>query len=649
MSLSSTWAEVSRLSSLVDPEHTPLRSKEISVDIIREALAARNVRSSDCKPSLINGEPHERVTTAILACKLGSLLTQCEALTEGAAFCRLGLGVLHSEIAMCAGDECREGAADVLRCHVNATEPVLEAASCAGASHAELERNEEALQTLERAAQAAEAAEADQPAENTSSWPDAWAWLASAQRPGGDASRAAATQVFFYLAQVHGNMRQRHESARYCALTLNRQLDAVPPDVRWARNCLGLSAYYANERRFGDAAQCIAAALAAARATAARGEGQDEDALDVAADCYVSRAGLAETLLSAACQDAAQPERGDGDSNHVVPVQFAVGNGDAVDDGWDMPPKTWAAAAKLYNAAAASLSAAFNRYVIDGFVTEHVGCIVQAAKVSRAMARWLNEHWTSIAAATRLVDARLGEQASRHRMVAALHARAVARARPLLGKLNSVHFSDLSVALWELHAAASREAAEAYACAAAASRQGGSRDAADSFTRRERRRWRDAARSSRALAEHLVVDGGGAPASSSASQSEAPTTIPSPMVSSSILVKDSQRIQSCAETRSAASAAVAAARAHHRCAEATERCADASSRLRQVYAHERCALELFKAACYGEDGVDGDVDDSLTEEQKERATTLFREEMNLAKEMAELLPMKVAQLKKRLD
>ncbi|GHP09476.1 hypothetical protein PPROV_000821100 [Pycnococcus provasolii] len=362
MSLSSTWAEVSRLSSLVDPEHTPLRSKEISVDIIREALAARNVRSSDCKPSLINGEPHERVTTAILACKLGSLLTQCEALTEGAAFCRLGLGVLHSEIAMCAGDECREGAADVLRCHVNATEPALEAASCAGASHAELERNEEALQTLERAAQAAEAAEADQPAENTS-----------------------------------------------------------------------------------------------------------------------------------------------------------------------------------------------------------------------------------------------------------------------------------------------REAAEAYACAAAASRQGGSRDAADSFTRRERRRWRDAARSSRALAEHLVVDGGGAPASSSASQSEAPTTIPSPMVSSSILVKDSQRIQSCAETRSAASAAVAAARAHHRCAEATERCADASSRQRQVYAHERCALELFKAACYGEDGVDGDVDDSLTEEQKERATTLFREEMNLAKEMAELLPMKVAQLKKRLD
>ena len=52
-SLSCTWAEVSRLSSLVDPEHTPLRSKEISVDIIREALAARNVRSSDCKPSLI--------------------------------------------------------------------------------------------------------------------------------------------------------------------------------------------------------------------------------------------------------------------------------------------------------------------------------------------------------------------------------------------------------------------------------------------------------------------------------------------------------------------------------------------------------------------------------------------------------------------
>lgn len=627
------WPQVSALCLTVDPESRPFASKEKASDLLRAYLKAHGVPSADVPASEVSADsPWERCAIAWVACKLGALLTHCEALTEGAAFCRLGTAVLHSEESLCAGDEARPGAADVVHANVCAAAPALEGVGCAGASDAELERFDNALARLERAAGAIDVAEdkSRDGGDGGRPWPVAWAWLEPEQRPGGDASRAAGTQVFFYLAQVCGHAGRRHDSARYCAITLQRQLAAEPPDVRWARNCLGLSAYYANAGRFGDAAHCVAAALAAARANAARDSADAEEALDAAADCLISRAGLAGRMLTVASTDA--DDSGDDAAANAPSVRFAIGSlgvGDASDDGWDVPPSTWTAAAKLHNAAAAALSAAFNRYVLDGFVTEHVGCVVEAAKASRAMAGWLNAYWKEASAASRLMDERLGSDVCRHRAVALLHSRGAARARPLLGKLDGAHFHDLSVALWQIHADCSRDAAEAFAAASKAALACGLEQDAAAFTRRERRRWRDAAKSSRAVAEE-VVGRGSSPVSDS--------------VASSVLVLDQSKLQACAEARAAASAVVSAARAHHRCAEAIERevrlgcsAADLAKRAPQAYAHERCALELFKAAHSAAD-VEAPAD------ANPRSVELFAEEMHLAKEMAELLPQKLASL-----
>ena len=215
------WPQVSALCLTVDPESRPFASKEKASDLLRAYLKAHGVPSADVPASEVSADsPWERCAIAWVACKLGALLTHCEALTEGAAFCRLGTAVLHSEESLCAGDEARPGAADVVHANVCAAAPALEGVGCAGASDAELERFDSALARLDRAAGAIDVAEdkSRDGGDGGRPWPVAWAWLEPEQRPGGDASRAAGTQVFFYLAQVCGHAGRRHDSARYCAI-----------------------------------------------------------------------------------------------------------------------------------------------------------------------------------------------------------------------------------------------------------------------------------------------------------------------------------------------------------------------------------------------------------------------------------------------
>lgn len=75
------------------------------------------------------------------------------------------------------------------------------------------------------------------------------------------------TMTLFYLAQVYGAMRRPGLSARCCHLTLARQCggDATLSRKEWIEAGFGLAKYYASNRRFAAAAECLAACDAVAK------------------------------------------------------------------------------------------------------------------------------------------------------------------------------------------------------------------------------------------------------------------------------------------------------------------------------------------------------------------------------------------------
>lgn len=75
------------------------------------------------------------------------------------------------------------------------------------------------------------------------------------------------TMTLFYMAQVYGAMRRPGLSARCCHLTLARQCgeDATLSRKEWIEAAFGLAKYYASNRRFAAAAECLAACDAVAK------------------------------------------------------------------------------------------------------------------------------------------------------------------------------------------------------------------------------------------------------------------------------------------------------------------------------------------------------------------------------------------------
>ncbi|OQR91533.1 hypothetical protein ACHHYP_04597 [Achlya hypogyna] len=91
----------------------------------------------------------------------------------------------------------------------------------------------------------------------------ALAFLATAEALGCDEGPVH-THTLFFLAQVHGHLGDAAASARYCQLTLRRQLEAAGPlddglPGDWVANCLGLAAFYTTTRQLAQALECVTA------------------------------------------------------------------------------------------------------------------------------------------------------------------------------------------------------------------------------------------------------------------------------------------------------------------------------------------------------------------------------------------------------
>jgi len=66
------------------------------------------------------------------------------------------------------------------------------------------------------------------------------------------------THTLYYLAQAHAKVGSNAESARYCRMTLSRQLDSHKYEpVDWAMNAATLSQYYIAESEFPCARHCL--------------------------------------------------------------------------------------------------------------------------------------------------------------------------------------------------------------------------------------------------------------------------------------------------------------------------------------------------------------------------------------------------------
>ncbi|KAM4896870.1 KIF-binding protein isoform 2-T2 [Sylvia borin] len=71
----------------------------------------------------------------------------------------------------------------------------------------------------------------------------------------------AYTHTLYYLAQVYQHLGMTEEAAHYCHTTLKRQLDYCGYyPVEWARNAATLSQYYLSKECFMEARHCLAAA-----------------------------------------------------------------------------------------------------------------------------------------------------------------------------------------------------------------------------------------------------------------------------------------------------------------------------------------------------------------------------------------------------
>ncbi|CAF1277879.1 unnamed protein product [Rotaria sp. Silwood1] len=72
------------------------------------------------------------------------------------------------------------------------------------------------------------------------------------------------THTFFYLAQIYGKLNDKDQSANYCRLTLERQLEMFHKYTKkhfdpldWATNCATLSQYYMTNHDYATARYCL--------------------------------------------------------------------------------------------------------------------------------------------------------------------------------------------------------------------------------------------------------------------------------------------------------------------------------------------------------------------------------------------------------
>ena len=202
------------------------------------------------------------------------------------------------------------------------------------------------------------------------------------------------TLTMFYLAQVYGHVGDSEQSAQCCIVTLQRQLTAGDCDRQeWSNNCMHLSTYFVNNGEYGRARHCL---QAAARMLPTHAQEPAHANLNIAwGQLYLAR------LVHGAKEFREKVLRGEDptelDASPETPTSVVepepVSTGEALfpDSGADpvekLPPVAdFDSARTLFKRAMQKLEIAKQYYVLDGYVTKHVGIVTDQSALYRQLA-----------------------------------------------------------------------------------------------------------------------------------------------------------------------------------------------------------------------------------------------------------------------
>ncbi|KXZ47726.1 hypothetical protein GPECTOR_33g608 [Gonium pectorale] len=206
-----------------------------------------------------------------------------------------------------------------------------------------------------------------------------------------DAVQEQYTRTLYYLAQVYGHMKVADRSALYCAATLYRQLASGKYELdTWVNNCLQLGGYYAKVHAYGLAMYCHAAAQAVVDRDTAAGRSLGED---VAANVKLATARLHAMRLSAS---HSMHIEGKDLEVHYPDVSYfpdylrfpglQLAAPDSFPWGREALAKDFDGARELFNTAMPYFKDALSYYQLDGFVTDHVGILMDMSNMYRCLA-----------------------------------------------------------------------------------------------------------------------------------------------------------------------------------------------------------------------------------------------------------------------
>ncbi|GLI71316.1 hypothetical protein VaNZ11_016475, partial [Volvox africanus] len=242
-----------------------------------------------------------------------------------------------------------------------------------------------------------------------------------------EAVQSQYTKTLYYLAQVYGHMKSSDRSALYCAATLYRQLASGKYDLDdWVNNCLQLGGYYAKVHAYGLAMYCHAAAQAVVDRDTAAGAVLGDD---ISANLQLATARVYNMRLAASHSKYVEGRELE---MHYPDVSYfpdylrfsglSIPSPDFFPWGLEALAADFAAARELLNTGMPYFKAALSYYQLDGWVTDHVGIVMDMSNMYRCLAGF---------------EADPARAAAMHRCRAQL-------LEPLSGALNPDHYPGLS-------------------------------------------------------------------------------------------------------------------------------------------------------------------------------------------------------------
>eukprot|EP00741_Cyanophora_paradoxa_P010731 tig00020538_g10373.t1 len=201
------------------------------------------------------------------------------------------------------------------------------------------------------------------------------------------------TMSYYYLAQVAANLKKPKASAKYCAITLKRQLESGSFDHQdWALNCVNLSAYHRAVGHFGTAERCLHAAASIKNDT----DGEYGGRLALGwGKLHVDRLKAAYEKRKAAVEEA---------SNTGIPVQLSsADSGSASKEAndeiesifaslklpsatLDAPINSYEEAREVFKPGQDWLEKAKMFFVLDGYVTDHCNILWDQSQLYKYLA-----------------------------------------------------------------------------------------------------------------------------------------------------------------------------------------------------------------------------------------------------------------------